>query len=127
MFKKLFIALFVATLFFTGCNDDKIVQNSIDNKTLKLTNKNVLMFYENSNSSYSEAFKVNDIRRVGYATVPYKVTFKDNSVTTKNGTALLIEAVNGKTFQILLPENSNVVNILKSSGFNVIEAYIQTN
>lgn len=125
MFRKLVIALSFLAIFFAGCNNDKFVQNSIDNKILKLTNENVLMIYENATSNYSEAFKSTDIRRIGYVNLPYKVTLKDNSINTKNGTALLIEAVNGKTFQILLPENNNAVSILKNNGFNIIEAYIQ--
>lgn len=128
MFKKFIFLALTAVLFFTGCNDDdKFSIQTINKQRLKLTDKDVLMIAENASSNHFDSYKANEIRRIGYVTVPYTVTYKDHTVSTKNGTGLLIETTNGKTYQMHIQENSNVVSILKNNGFNVIEAFVQIN
>lgn len=125
MLKKLILIVVTVGLFFTGCNDDKLSIQSIDNKILKITNKDVLMISENASSNHFDSFKASEINRIGYVSIPYQITFKDNTSATKNGTGLLIETTNGKTYQMILGENSNAVSILKNNGFNVLEAYVK--
>lgn len=125
MLKKLIFTAFISVLLFTGCNDnDKFSIQTINNQKLKLTDKDVLMIAENASSNHFDSFKSNEVR-IGYVTIPYAITYKDHSVSTKNGIGLLIETTNGKTYQMHIQENSNVVSILKNNGFNVVEAFIQ--
>ncbi len=119
--KNKIIILALCLIFFGGCNKDKILINTLTKQTVKITNNNTLVITENSRNF---EYKTSDISTIGYAAVPYKPNPKENPNEVKFGTGLLIQTKDEKNYQLLIQENTDIVNILKNSGFNVTEAFV---
>ena len=118
---KKILLLALCLIFLGGCNKDKILITTLTKQTVRITENNTLIITENSKNF---EYKNSDISRIGYASVPYNPNPKENPNDVKFGTGLLIQTKDEKNFQLLIQENSDIVNILKNSGFTVMEAFV---
>lgn len=118
---KKILLLALCLIFLGGCNKDKILITTLTKQTVRITENNTLIITENSKNF---EYKNSDISTIGYASVPYKANPKENPNDVKFGTGLLIQTKDEKNFQLLIQENTDIVNILKNSGFAVMEAFV---